>query len=177
MTSGLEHTFDHRHERGPFDIIGDVHGCADELHELLEQLGYGVTWPPGVQGTGGFPDTTAPAGRRVEKVNDVAGEIEALGRKSLRQPVDVSNRASIAALRDAALKAFGQIHILVNCAGSTKRTPTLKVTGLSTSSYKHTQKKVTRWKFLRRAKEKFLQLALHRQKVYLHALTVRLAGT
>jgi protein phosphatase len=27
-------------ERGPFDIIGDVHGCFDELIELLEQLGY-----------------------------------------------------------------------------------------------------------------------------------------
>ena len=31
---------DRRHERGPFDIIGDVHGCADELEELLGQLGY-----------------------------------------------------------------------------------------------------------------------------------------
>ena len=28
-------------ERGPFDIIGDVHGCCDELEELLQQLGYG----------------------------------------------------------------------------------------------------------------------------------------
>ena len=27
-------------ERGPFDIIGDVHGCCDELEELLQQLGY-----------------------------------------------------------------------------------------------------------------------------------------
>ncbi len=25
---------------GPFDFIGDVHGCADELEELLKQLGY-----------------------------------------------------------------------------------------------------------------------------------------
>jgi len=31
---------DRRSEHGPFDIIGDVHGCAGELHELLEQLGY-----------------------------------------------------------------------------------------------------------------------------------------
>lgn len=29
-------------EQGPFDIIGDVHGCFDELSELLERLGYGV---------------------------------------------------------------------------------------------------------------------------------------
>ena len=27
-------------EAGPFDIIGDVHGCADELEELLDKLGY-----------------------------------------------------------------------------------------------------------------------------------------
>jgi protein phosphatase len=29
-----------KHERGPFDIIGDVHGCFDELIELLDKLGY-----------------------------------------------------------------------------------------------------------------------------------------
>lgn len=43
-------------EHGPFDIIGDIHGCYDELVELLGQLGYeldqnadpvSVTPPPG----------------------------------------------------------------------------------------------------------------------------------
>lgn len=29
-----------RSEHGPFDIIGDVHGCYDELIELLQKLGY-----------------------------------------------------------------------------------------------------------------------------------------
>jgi len=29
-----------KHERGPFDIIGDIHGCFDELVELLALLGY-----------------------------------------------------------------------------------------------------------------------------------------
>lgn len=29
-----------QHEHGPFDIIGDVHGCYDELVALLERLGY-----------------------------------------------------------------------------------------------------------------------------------------
>jgi len=29
-----------KHEHGPFDIIGDVHGCFDELEELLQKLGY-----------------------------------------------------------------------------------------------------------------------------------------
>jgi protein phosphatase len=33
---------DRREETGPFDIIGDVHGCADELVELMGQLGYQV---------------------------------------------------------------------------------------------------------------------------------------
>ena len=29
-----------KHEHGPFDIIGDVHGCFDELYSLLATLGY-----------------------------------------------------------------------------------------------------------------------------------------
>jgi protein phosphatase len=29
-----------KHEHGPFDIIGDIHGCYDELQLLLKQLGY-----------------------------------------------------------------------------------------------------------------------------------------
>ena len=32
-----------KHEHGPFDIIGDVHGCFDELVELLRKLGYEET--------------------------------------------------------------------------------------------------------------------------------------
>src|ERR1700761_5595257 len=38
---------DKKHEKGPLDIIGDVHGCFDELKELLGNLGYnnnGTTW-------------------------------------------------------------------------------------------------------------------------------------
>jgi NAD(P)-dependent dehydrogenase (short-subunit alcohol dehydrogenase family) len=68
-----------------------------------------------------------PTGRRTEQVSEVAGLIEACGRKSLRQTVDVKSRESITGLRDAVLEQFGQIHILVNCAGTTKRTPTLHV--------------------------------------------------
>jgi protein phosphatase len=32
-----------KHEHGPFDIIGDVHGCFDELCSLLVKLGYEIT--------------------------------------------------------------------------------------------------------------------------------------
>ena len=31
---------DKRDEHGPFDVIGDIHGCMDELAELLDALGY-----------------------------------------------------------------------------------------------------------------------------------------
>jgi len=34
---------DRREEHGPFDLIGDVHGCCDELEELLGRLGYTET--------------------------------------------------------------------------------------------------------------------------------------
>ena len=32
---------DRRDDSGPFDIIGDIHGCHDELEQLLTKLGYG----------------------------------------------------------------------------------------------------------------------------------------
>jgi protein phosphatase len=31
---------DRRSDSGPFDLIGDIHGCGDELEELLASLGY-----------------------------------------------------------------------------------------------------------------------------------------
>jgi protein phosphatase len=34
---------DFRHEHGPFDVIGDVHGCRAELESLLTELGYTLT--------------------------------------------------------------------------------------------------------------------------------------
>ena len=37
---------DRRSDPGPFDIIGDVHGCLDELVNLLGTLGYEVTDSP-----------------------------------------------------------------------------------------------------------------------------------
>jgi len=33
---------DRKQDKGPFDIIGDIHGCYDELIELLLKLGYHI---------------------------------------------------------------------------------------------------------------------------------------
>jgi len=63
--------------------------------------------------------------RREDLVNTLAGEIEALGRRSLRVTCDVADRASLENLRDACVKAFGKVDILVNAAGVTKRAPTV----------------------------------------------------
>ena len=70
----------------------------------------------------------APSGRRAQNVDEVCKEIEATGRRAVRQPMDIGDRASIDALRDAVLKEFGQIDILVNAAGRTFRKPTQQVT-------------------------------------------------
>ena len=54
---------DRRGDSGPFDIIGDVHGCFDELRELLDRLGYEVA----ADGTGAHH----PGGRRAFFVGDL----------------------------------------------------------------------------------------------------------
>ncbi len=63
--------------------------------------------------------------RRIELVNTLADEIEALGRRSLRVACDVADRGSLERLLQACLDAFGKVDILVNAAGITKRAPTL----------------------------------------------------
>jgi NAD(P)-dependent dehydrogenase (short-subunit alcohol dehydrogenase family) len=68
-----------------------------------------------------------PTGRRTELVQAAAKEVEALGRKSLAVACDVGDRSSLERLLAATLGAFGSVEILVNCAGITKKTPTLDV--------------------------------------------------
>jgi NAD(P)-dependent dehydrogenase (short-subunit alcohol dehydrogenase family) len=63
--------------------------------------------------------------RRIELVNELAGEIESLSRRTLRMTCDVADRASLEQLLKACLDAFSKVDILVNAAGITKRAPTL----------------------------------------------------
>lgn len=56
---------DRRDDHGPFDIIGDVHGCYGELCELLRALGYTL------DGTREQPRVLAPAGRRALFLGDL----------------------------------------------------------------------------------------------------------
>lgn len=65
--------------------------------------------------------------RRTEEVQRVAAEIEERGGRTLAQTSDVTDRASLERLRDACLSRFEKVDILVNCAGRTKRTPTIEV--------------------------------------------------
>jgi NAD(P)-dependent dehydrogenase (short-subunit alcohol dehydrogenase family) len=67
----------------------------------------------------------APTSRRLDQVESTAREIEALGRRSLRATSDVTDRASLQGVLDAAVKNFGKVDILVNSAGRTKKAPTL----------------------------------------------------
>ncbi|MBU1213023.1 MAG: AAA family ATPase [Alphaproteobacteria bacterium] len=60
---------DRRDEQGPFDIIGDVHGCRDELLALFDKLGYAVR----LEGEGEERSVVAsvPEGRRAIFVGDL----------------------------------------------------------------------------------------------------------
>ena len=52
-------------EQGPFDIIGDIHGCFDELIQLLKELGYEISTQPD-----GETVVKPPQGRKAVFVGD-----------------------------------------------------------------------------------------------------------
>ena len=62
---------DKRDEHGPFDIIGDVHGCCDELEELLVRLGYVATAVETESPGWGHTGYAHPHGRKAIFVGDV----------------------------------------------------------------------------------------------------------
>lgn len=93
-------------------VIGGTSGIGRIMARALAEAGADV----------------AATSRRQDVVDETAKEIEALGRRSLRVPSDVTDRASLETLLREAVGAFGKVDIMINCAGRTKRVPTLDLT-------------------------------------------------
>jgi protein phosphatase len=62
---------DKREEHGPFDIIGDLHGCCDELEALLVKLGYEPAQRLGTDSVWGDRSYRHPDGRKVVFLGDL----------------------------------------------------------------------------------------------------------
>ncbi len=90
-------------------VIGGTSGIGLVLTRGLAQAGANVV----------------PTGRRAEHAKNAAAEVVALGRRSLAQTCDVTDNASLERLLQSVCAEFGSVQILVNCAGRTKRMPTL----------------------------------------------------
>jgi NAD(P)-dependent dehydrogenase (short-subunit alcohol dehydrogenase family) len=90
-------------------VIGGTSGIGLALAKGLAEAGANVV----------------PSGRRTEPVKAASDAVKTIGRKSLALTCDVSDRASLEALLASTRAEFGNVDILVNCAGRTKRTPTL----------------------------------------------------
>lgn len=86
--------------------------------------GIGLALAKGLAQAGAYVIAT---GRRTELVKQISEQIRALGSGSIAIPCDVINRDSLEQVLAAAIEEFGAVDILVNCAGKTKRTPTLQV--------------------------------------------------
>ncbi len=91
-------------------VIGGTSGIGLALTRGLAQAGADVV----------------PTGRRAEQALSAADEVVALGRRSLVQTCDVTDNASLERLLQSVCNEFGSVQILVNCAGRTKRMPTLE---------------------------------------------------
>jgi NAD(P)-dependent dehydrogenase (short-subunit alcohol dehydrogenase family) len=90
-------------------VIGGTSGIGFTLSRELAKAGADVV----------------PTGRRAELVQKACTEVVALGRRSLAQTSDVTEPESLDRLLAAVCAKFGSVQILVNCAGRTKRMPTL----------------------------------------------------
>jgi NAD(P)-dependent dehydrogenase (short-subunit alcohol dehydrogenase family) len=92
-------------------VIGGTTGIGRALVEGLAAAG---------------ADVVASA-RRAEEVSATAKAIKAAGRRTLELTCDVASKASLQTLHDRVVESFGKVDILINCAGRTKRTPTVEV--------------------------------------------------
>jgi len=92
-------------------VIGGTSGIGLALAKGLAQAGANVV----------------PTGRREAEAKAAAAAVEGLGQKSLAVTCDVTDQASLDTLLRAVCASFGSAEILVNCAGRTKRMPTLDV--------------------------------------------------
>jgi len=104
--------------RSPFDLSGRTAVVVGGTSGIGRALALGLA--------DAGADVVA-TGRRTNLVDDVAREIEARGRRTLRVACDVADEASLARLREACLTAFGAIDVLVAAAGTTKRVPSLEM--------------------------------------------------
>lgn len=91
-------------------IIGGTSGIGLALAKALAQAGANVV----------------PTGRRAELVSAAASAVEAIGVRSLKPTCDITDSSSLDRLLQVVCDAFGSVEILVNCAGRTKRMPTLE---------------------------------------------------
>ena len=91
-------------------VIGGTSGIGLALNKGLALAGANV----------------APTGRRAELVRRAAEDVKALGRRSLAQTCDVTDNANLERLLQSVCAEFGSVQILVNCAGRTKKMPTLE---------------------------------------------------
>jgi NAD(P)-dependent dehydrogenase (short-subunit alcohol dehydrogenase family) len=90
-------------------VIGGTSGIGRIMARALAEAGADVV----------------PTSRRDDMVGETAREIESIGRRSLRVASDVTDRASLDTLLARTVDAFGKVDIMINCAGRTKRVPTL----------------------------------------------------
>src|SRR5262245_19667455 len=66
-------------------------------------------------------------GRRAAHVDEVASEITARGRRTVRVTADVGDMRQLERLRDSCLEEFGKVDILLCAAGVTQKVATLEM--------------------------------------------------
>ncbi|HEV2471797.1 MAG TPA: SDR family NAD(P)-dependent oxidoreductase, partial [Chthonomonadales bacterium] len=66
--------------------------------------------------------------RRADRINALANELAERGGKALAIETDVTDRASVKTLVDAALQAFGRVDVMINNAGIMPRAPLERLT-------------------------------------------------